>query len=87
MILHQKILFFPIAEGGTKICGVFRVNNHDFTPKNPIFSNFRGGHAPGSPPSGSAPAVYPQVNKVYHVNLCLLYCRVLLLFFHFVTVF
>jgi hypothetical protein len=25
--------------------GVFRVKNHDFTPKNPIFSNFKGGGA------------------------------------------
>ena len=31
------------AEGGTKYFWVFRVKNHDFTPKNPIFSNFRGG--------------------------------------------
>ena len=31
------------AEGGAKIFGVFRVKNHDFTPKNLIFSNFRGG--------------------------------------------
>jgi hypothetical protein len=30
------------AEGGAKIFGVFRVKNHDFTPKNHIFSNFRG---------------------------------------------
>jgi hypothetical protein len=29
--------------GGSKIFGVFRVKNHDFTPKNHIFSNFRGG--------------------------------------------
>jgi hypothetical protein len=42
-ILRQKIIFFPIAEGGAKIVGVFRVRNHDFTPKNLIFSNFRGG--------------------------------------------
>jgi hypothetical protein len=28
------------AEGGEKIVGVFRVKNHDFTPKNHIFSNF-----------------------------------------------
>ena len=28
---------------------VFRVKNHDFTPKNHIFPNFRGG-APGAPP-------------------------------------
>ena len=31
------------AEGCVKIFGVFRVKNHDFTPKNHIFSNFRGG--------------------------------------------
>ena len=31
------------AEGGAKIVGVFRVKNHDFTPKNHIFSDFRGG--------------------------------------------
>ena len=31
------------AEGGANIFGVFRVTNHDFTPKNHIFSNFRGG--------------------------------------------
>jgi hypothetical protein len=43
MILRQKIIFFPIAEGGAKMFGVFRVKNHDFTPKNHIFSNFRGG--------------------------------------------
>ena len=30
------------AEGGANIFGVFRVKNHDFTPKNHIFSNFRG---------------------------------------------
>ena len=40
------------AEGGAKIVGIFRVKNHDFTPKNHIFSNFRGGGggAPGAPP-------------------------------------
>ena len=31
------------AEGGANIFGVFRVKNHDFTPKNHIFSNSRGG--------------------------------------------
>jgi hypothetical protein len=31
------------AEGGAKIFGIFRVKNHDFTAKNHIFSNFRGG--------------------------------------------
>jgi hypothetical protein len=41
------------AEEGTKNFGVFRVKNHDFTPKNHIFSNFRGGgggHAGCAPP-------------------------------------
>jgi hypothetical protein len=49
-ILRQKIIFFPIAEGGAKIFGVFRVKNHDFTPKNHIFSNFRGGARRVRPP-------------------------------------
>ena len=30
------------AEGGAKIFGVFRVKNHDFTPKNHIFPILRG---------------------------------------------
>ena len=42
----KKSYFFPIAEGGVNIFGVFRVKNHDFTPKNHIFSNFRGGASP-----------------------------------------
>ena len=31
------------AEGGANIFGVFRVKNHDFTPKNHIFSIAEGG--------------------------------------------
>ena len=40
------------AEGGAKIVGVFRVKNHDFTPKNHMFSYFRGegGRAGCAPP-------------------------------------
>jgi hypothetical protein len=30
------------AEGSAKVFGVFRVKNHDFTPKNHIFSNCGG---------------------------------------------
>ena len=30
------------TEGGAKIVGVFRVKNHDFTPKNHFFSNCGG---------------------------------------------
>ena len=41
-----------MAEGGAKIFGIFRLKNHDFVPKNHIFSNFRGGRAlpPLDPP-------------------------------------
>jgi hypothetical protein len=38
------------AEVGANIFGVFRVKNHDFTPKNHIFSNFRGGARAGCAP-------------------------------------
>jgi hypothetical protein len=31
------------AEGGAKFFGLFRVKNHDFTPKNIIFSVAEGG--------------------------------------------
>jgi hypothetical protein len=47
---------FPVRGGGLKKIApsggwrenlrVFRVKNHDFTPKNHIFSNFRGGVGP-----------------------------------------
>jgi hypothetical protein len=30
------------AEGGEKNLGIFRMKNHDFTPKNHIFSNYGG---------------------------------------------
>jgi hypothetical protein len=40
---------FPNAEGSAKIFGVFRVKNHDFTPKS-IFFPILGGRAPGAPP-------------------------------------
>ena len=53
------------AEGGAKIFGVFRVKNHDFTPKNHIFSNFRGGGgAPARAPPGSAPVLNCLINVV-----------------------
>jgi hypothetical protein len=50
------------VEGDAKIFGVFRVKNHDFMPKNHIFSNFRG----GAPPSGSAPGfIFHQVPDIW----------------------
>ena len=38
------------AEGGAINFWLFRVKNHDFTPKNLIFSNFRGGARRVRPP-------------------------------------
>ena len=45
-------------EGGAKIVGVFRVKNHDFTPKIIFFPILGegGGRAGCAPPPGSAPA-------------------------------
>jgi ABC-type nickel/cobalt efflux system permease component RcnA len=48
-------------EGGAKMFGVFRVKNHDFTPKKSYFFQFEGRHAPGAPPPPvSAPASFNQ---------------------------
>ena len=38
------------AEGDAKMFGVFRVKNHDFTPTNHFFFNFRGARAGCAPP-------------------------------------
>ena len=48
------------AVGGAKIFGVFRVKNHDFTPKNHIFSNFRG-RTTGAPPPPPPPPLDPPL--------------------------
>jgi hypothetical protein len=47
------------AGGGAKISGVFRVKNHDFTPKNHIFSNFRGRAPVRAPPPPLDPPLQP----------------------------
>ena len=49
-----------IAPSGGKreIFGVFRVKNHDFTPKNNVFSNFRG--------EGRASPLDPPLASVSH---------------------
>ena len=55
------------AEGGAKIVGVFRVKNHDFTPKNYIFSNFRAGARIGCVlPPGSAPGT--SIQKLINID-------------------
>ena len=58
------------AEGGVNIFGELRVKNHDFTPKNHIFSNFRGGARRVRPPPGSAPE-----NYIFHSTYNGLYSR------------
>ena len=67
-ILRQNIIFFPIAEGGAKIFWVFRVKNHDFTPKNLIFSNFRGVCTGCAPPPGSAPDMVFGFTATYAIS-------------------
>jgi hypothetical protein len=58
------------AERGAKMFGVFRVKNHDFTPKNLIFSN--------SPPPPPPPPLDPPLNlhdsnklNLFMVRICL----------------
>jgi hypothetical protein len=63
-ILRQKIIFFPIVEGGAKIYGVFRVKNHDFTPTNHILSNFRGARAGCAPVPLDLPLLLSVWSKV-----------------------
>ena len=46
------------AEGGAKMFGVFRVKNHDFTPKYHIFFNFREARAGCAPPT--PPWIHPS---------------------------
>jgi hypothetical protein len=55
------------AEGGAKIVGVFRVKNHDFKPKNHIFSNFRGDarRVLPPPPPWIRPSMLQIVSKKY----------------------
>jgi hypothetical protein len=51
------------AEGGTKFFGVFRVKNHDFMPKNHIFSNFRGKGAHRVHPLLDPPLLFNKILK------------------------
>ena len=61
------------AEGGAKICGVFRVKNHDFTQKNYVFSNSRRRVRPPPPPSGSAP-VFVDIWPFQKITVKYIYC-------------
>jgi hypothetical protein len=56
--MQGRIQDFKLGGVHLKFVGVFRVKNHDFMPKNHIFSNFRGwgGGGGGGAPPGSTPA-------------------------------
>jgi hypothetical protein len=63
------------AEGGTNIFVVFCVKNHDFTPKNHISYNFRGGGGdgvPGAPPPLDPPLLNTGLT-VYKRRLAIIY--------------
>ena len=47
---------------------VFRVKNHDFTPKNHIFSNFRG-RTPGAPPLDPPLDMLMLASSVWNYNV------------------
>jgi hypothetical protein len=59
MIFRQKVIFFPIAEGGAKIFGVFRVKKITNLRQKIIFFPILGGRAPGAPPPWIRPCVTP----------------------------
>jgi hypothetical protein len=66
------------------------VKNHDFTPKNHIFSNFRG----GPPPPGSAPAYARKITPMssteiafYIYNLIIIIVSLDILVYVYYTVF
>jgi hypothetical protein len=54
---NSLYITFAPSGGSRENFGVFRVKKHDFTPKNHILSNFRGGARRVRPPPGSAPAI------------------------------
>jgi hypothetical protein len=57
------------AEGGAKILGVFHVKNHDFTPKNHIFSNYRG-RALDAPSPLDPPLLTVTLHQVLLKSVC-----------------
>ena len=63
------------AERGAKIFGVFRVKNHDFTPKNlffPILVGARGGCAPLDPPLLLMFLLFVHIICLFYKHVCLL---------------
>ena len=68
--------------------GVFRVKNHDFTPKNHIFSNFRGFARPWIRPCMNLQSYFYRVQVLYshsRKNYLVLTVNARLLRFQFIT--
>jgi hypothetical protein len=65
--LHLKKL--RRAEGGAKIFGVFRVKNHDFTPKKNLFFLILGGGAPGAPLTLDPPLLLSFCNVQLYIKV------------------
>ena len=61
------------AEAGAENVWVFRVKNHDFTPKNHIFFNFRGGGGGGYAPPGSAPGFHVRHSNIFRLHIRTIY--------------
>ena len=55
------------VEGGANNFRVFRVKNHDFTQKNHIFTNFRGGHMPGASPPLDLPLYTSVISRAFNI--------------------
>jgi hypothetical protein len=74
-ILRQKIIFLPIAEGGAKFVWVFRVKNHDFTPKLFFFPILGGARAGCAPPSWIRPWYKIVEHQQRTWSLCIICTR------------
>jgi hypothetical protein len=62
----KKIIIFPIAQGGAKIVGVFRVKNHDLKPKKKIVIPILGrARAACAPTPLDRPCVYLKKTLYY----------------------
>jgi hypothetical protein len=75
----KRSYFFQLRREARKVLGVFRVENHEFTPKNHIFSNFRGGahrvHPPPPPPPPPLdPPLYQARFQMFWDSKILLNC-------------
>ena len=74
MILRQKIIFFPIVEGGAKFWGISCEKSRFYAKKEYFFPILGGARPPPPPPPESAPALVSSTNKT--VTSCQMYTLV-----------